>query len=192
MKWYVTLALAAKHLVEPARIFEVDTEALRKLGTRERAFLDEVVAVAGPAGGTRSASTSAAGTRREVEGAPAYGLPTRAPHYPVCCRSRGARGHHAQPGAADSFGTSVRGCLAQGGGDAADMRITAGVVGTRALQRVSWALAARSRRETASCKRSREGHLSTPHLARFLAHSPPAPRMAEDSEPARPRRRISP
>ena len=53
MKWYVTPALAAKHLVEPARIFEVDTEALGKLGTRERAFLDEVVAVAGPAGGTQ-------------------------------------------------------------------------------------------------------------------------------------------
>ena len=53
MKWYVTPALAAKHLVEPARIFEVDTEALGKLGKRERAFLDEVVAVAGPAGDTQ-------------------------------------------------------------------------------------------------------------------------------------------
>ena len=53
VKWYVTPALAEKHLVEPARIFEVDTEALGKLGTRERAFLDEVVAVAGPAGGTQ-------------------------------------------------------------------------------------------------------------------------------------------
>jgi len=31
----------------------VDTEALGKLGKRERAFLDEVVAVAGPAGGTQ-------------------------------------------------------------------------------------------------------------------------------------------
>ena len=122
VKWYVTPALAEKHLVEPARIFEVDTEALGKLGTRERAFLDEVSQSRGP-GVARSASTSAAGTRREVEGAPAYGLPARAPHHPVCCRSRGARGHHAQPGAADSFGTSVRGCPAQGGGDAADMRM---------------------------------------------------------------------
>ena len=51
---FLALALAAKQLVEPARILEVDTEALRKLGKRERAFLDEVAAFPRPAGGTRS------------------------------------------------------------------------------------------------------------------------------------------
>src|SRR2546428_11539380 len=66
---FVALALAAKHLVEPARILEGDTEALRKLGKRERAVLDEVAAFPRPVGGARVPRTRApdeAGSRRSA------------------------------------------------------------------------------------------------------------------------------